>query len=364
MNTDTTQRSEHLAGRKPHTLWIVVGLSVLVVAIASVVILLMGREPPERVAAEVPIPGADVSQSDVPEAPAGIRSRGVVAPKVRIQIMPEVAGRVVYVHSQLHAGGLIRANEKIAQIDSSGYDLAVRRARAAVDEAQAKLDLELAAAGMRPDSGRSFNPEAQTALPAVLHEPRVRQAAAALESAQAELATAELRLSQTSVVLPYDVLIAGDAVSLGQYVGVGRSLAAAYGTEAFEIEAPVRSEDLNRLGGLEGLGLAGEVSEGSRVAAEVRATFAGVEHTWTGEVVRTTGRVDPESGMVSVVVEVPWPLDVGATGSPTRDSALGGPMHASPVQRPPLLPGMAVEVLIDGDPAAGAAQDTGNMGEF
>lgn len=351
MNADTTQRSEHVADPRRRVVRIVLGVSILVAVIACVIVLLMFREPPQRVAAEVTPSGDAVSQPDAPKAPTEIRSRGVVTPKVRVQIMPEVAGRVVYVHSQLHAGGLIRANEKIAQIDSSGYDLTARRARAAVDEAQAKLDIELTAAGMRREPGRPLDPEGQAGLPAVLHEPLVRQAAAALESAKTELAMAELRLSQTSVVLPYDVLIAGEAVSLGQYVEVGRSLATAYGTETFEIEAPIRSEDLSRLGGLEGIGPAGDPSEGSRLAAEVKAVFAGSEHTWTGEVVRTTGRVDPASGMLSVIIEVMQPLDVGAP-------------HVAPAQRPPLLPGMAVEVVIDGNPAAGAANDTGNMGEF
>jgi multidrug efflux pump subunit AcrA (membrane-fusion protein) len=255
-----------------------------------------------------------------------------------------VAGRVVYVHSQLHAGGLIRANERIAQIDPSGYDLAVQRARAVMDEAQAKLDLELVAAGMRRQAGQPFDAEGQVALPAVLHEPLVRQAAAALELAKAELATAELQLSRTSVVLPYDVLIVGEPVSLGQYVQAGRSLADACGTETFEVEASIRSEDLCRLGRLEGVGFAGPAPQGPRPAAEIKAVFAGREHTWAGEVVRTTGRVSSESGMISVVVEVPQPLEGSA-------------------ERPPLLPGMAVEVFIGGE-KAGAVIGIGDTGRL
>ena len=348
---DAMQDWKSYSGRRGRTVRVVLVVSVLVVAGACVAIFLMRREPPQKAAADVPVRESPVSRPEAPEALAVIRSRGVVTPKVQVQIMPEVAGRVVYVHSQLHAGGLIRANERIAQIDPSGYDLAVRRARAAVDETQAKLDVELAAKGMRPEQNRPFDPEGQVALPAVLQEPLVRQAAAAVESAKAELANAELQLSRTSVSLPHDVFIAGETVNLGQYVDVGRSLAVAYGTEVFEIEAPIRSEDLGRLGGLEALGFVGDASEGSRPAVEVRSVFAGGEHIWRGEVLRTTGRVDPNSGMVSIVVEVPQPLDVGAT-------------HASPVQRPPLLPGMAVEVLIGGGREAGTVQGSENVGDL
>ncbi len=337
MNADTTQGWESRTGRRRRVTRIVVGLFMLA-GIACVAVLLMHREPPQKAAAEVSTD--TVPRSSVPETPAVIRSRGVVTPKVRVEIMPEVAGKVVYVHSQLHAGGLIRANERIAQIDPSGYELAVRKARAAVDEAQAKLDLELAATGIRQPQGLPSDAEGHVDLPAILHEPLVRQVEAALESAKAELAMAELELSRTSIVLPYDVLIADEAVSLGQYAGAGRSLGVAYGTESFEIDVPVSSEDLGRIvvtGSREGL-------EQARAAAEVRAIFAGREHTWFGKVVRTTSRVDPESGMTSVVVEVPQPMEVS-------------------VDRPALLPGMAVEVLFGGDRTAGALDDAGNVGK-
>jgi len=64
------------------------------------------------------------------------------------------------------------------------------------------------------------------------------------------------------------------------------------------------------------------------VPAGVKVAFAGGEYTWQGHVVRTTGQVDPVSRMVSVVVEVPQPLE----GE----------------DRPPLLPGAFVEVAIAG----------------
>jgi hypothetical protein len=63
--------------------------------------------------------------------------------------------------------------------------------------------------------------------------------------------------------------------------------------------------------------------------ATVRADFAGAEHSWKGYVIRTTGQVDKATRLVSVVVEVPEPFEASET-------------------RPPLLPGMFVEVLIEG----------------
>jgi membrane fusion protein, multidrug efflux system len=333
MSTDTTQGRERRADRSRRVMRIVLGLF----ALAAAVIFLVHGEPPQKVVAEPP---QVLPPSEAPEKLEAIRGRGVVAPKARIEMMPEVAGKVVYVHSQLHAGGLIRANERIAEIDPSGYELAVRRAQAAVDEARAKVDLDRGAAGLRQLQGWSLDVEDKAALPAILQEPLVRQAEAALESAKAELVMAELNLSRTSVVLPYDVLIAGQTVSLGQYADAGRSLGVAYGTDAFEIEVPVSSEDLSRIGVPEG----GQEREQTQATVEVRAVWAGRECVWPGKVVRATNKVDPATGMTSVVVEVPQPMEIAA-------------------DRPALLPGMAVEVYFDGGRTAGGPDDAGNVGE-
>ncbi|MEN6424193.1 MAG: HlyD family efflux transporter periplasmic adaptor subunit [Phycisphaerales bacterium] len=236
--------------------------------------------------------------------------------------MPEVAGRVVYMHSQLHAGGRIRANEPILQVDPSRYELAVRQARATVEAAEAQVDYERAAMGLRETQKPPIEFGGDSDLPSILREPRVRWAEAALESAKAQLAVAELELDRTSIVLPFDAMIVEETVSLGQYVGVGRSLAIAYGTDALEVEVPVRDEDMGRFDVRQALW-----PEGVRSTAEVKAVVAGREHTWSGDLVGTTGRVDPASGTISLIVQVRQPLDV-------------------PAGRAPLLPGMAVDVLV------------------
>ncbi|MHC4417971.1 MAG: efflux RND transporter periplasmic adaptor subunit, partial [Planctomycetota bacterium] len=103
-----------------------------------------------------------------------------------------------------------------------------------------------------------------------------------------------------------------------------------YGIEAVEIKVPLEDWELAWFAipvnpvSLNGDGCA---KKGAKV--EVRAEFAGGTHTWEGHVVRTTGEIDRTSRMVSVVVEVSEPFK-GANG------------------RPPLVPGMFVELLIKG----------------
>jgi RND family efflux transporter MFP subunit len=225
---------------------------------------------------------------------------------------------------------LIRANEEIIQIDPRDYELAVQQADAAVAEAQVRLDTEEAEAAVARKEWEQLHPNTEPSSPLVLRDPQIRRAEASLKSATAQLDTARLRLERTSLSFPFDVLVISERVDLGQYVVVGQSLGSAYGIEAVEIEVPLEDDELawfdvfDSTAQLNGSGTAGKSS-----TALVKADFGGAERVWQGHVVRTTGQVDRTSRMVSVVVEVTNPFD-------TSDG------------KPPLLPGVFAEVLIEG----------------
>ncbi|MHC4597201.1 MAG: efflux RND transporter periplasmic adaptor subunit [Planctomycetota bacterium] len=139
-----------------------------------------------------------------------------------------------------------------------------------------------------------------------------------------------MKLERASLSLPFDALIISEKVDLGQYVVAGQSLGKAYGIDAVEIKVPLEDDELAWFDVFaSSISVNGNRPSAKRTLAEVKADFAGAEHTWAGYVVRTTGQVDKTSRMISVVVEVPKPFD-----------ASNG--------KPPLLPGVFAEVLIKG----------------
>jgi RND family efflux transporter MFP subunit len=305
-------------------------LFVLAVGIAILVVFIKFRKSPERAEQALPAPLVEVQTLGVADVQMVIQGYGTVSPKVQVQIIPEVAGKVVFVHSALKAGGIVPAHEKIVQIDPRDYELAVRQSEAAVAEAQVRLDTEIAEADVARREWRQLHPETEPSSPLVLREPQIQQARAGLESAKAQLAIAELRSERTTISLPFDVLIASENIDLGQYVGVGQALATAYGIDAFEIEVPLEDGDLAWFDVFQNASALGvEAAGADRAVAKVHANFAGQEHTWTGHVTRTTRQVDPMSRMVPVVIEVPRPLEVSEGN-------------------PPLLPGAFVNVVIAG----------------
>lgn len=305
-------------------------LLVLMVGVVVAVVLIKLRKPPERIEQVVLPPLVEVRKLNAEAVQMVIQGYGTVTAKVEVDLIPEVAGKVVFVHSELKAGGVIPAGEKILQIDPSDYELAVRQAEAAVAEAQVRLDTETAEADVARREWRQLHPETEPDSPLVLREPQIRRARAGIASAKAQLATAELRLNRTTLSLPFDVLIVNERVDLGQYVGLGQSLAKVYGIDAFEIEVPLEDDDLAWFDVFDAfLSQGSSATERPRTPADVTTTFAGSEHTWRGYVVRTTGQVDRTSRMVPVVVEVPKPLELSDG-------------------KPPLLPGAFVKVSIAG----------------
>jgi len=193
------------------------------------------------------------------------------------------------------------------------------------------LELEKAEAKVAIEEWRQLHPNEEPASPLVFREPQIRQAQAKLESAQAGSATASLHLERTQLSLPVDALIISEKVDLGQYVMGGQSMGVAYGIESVEIEVPLEDRELAWFDIFDNTVLFNNNTASAKsVSARVKADFAGAEHSWQGYVVRTTGQVDKTSRLISVVVEVPEPF---------KDSN----------SKPPLLPGVFVEVLIEGN---------------
>jgi len=304
---------------------------VIIVGVLIAVVFIKLKKPPQRQEQIVLAPLVKVERLDRRDIQMMIRGYGTVNPRLQVEIVPQVSGKVVWVNPQFKAGGFIRRGEQIMKIDPRDYELALRQANAAVAEAQVMLDLEKAEAKIAKEEWLQLHPGQEPDSPLVFREPQIRQALARLESANAVLATADLNLERTQLSLPVDAVVMSERVDLGQYVMIGQSVGAAYGIESMEIEVPLEDKELAWFDVSDNT-VSVNAGENSKKGAIVRvkANFAGEEKCWPGYVVRTTGQVDITSRLISVVVEV---------SEPFKDA------HSTP----PLLPGMFVEVLIEGN---------------
>ncbi len=306
-----------------------ISLGILVLGVLITIVMIKLRRPPHRVEQKSLAPLVKVRELKARDIEMIVRSYGTVSPKVEVEIVPQVSGKVVWVNPKFKAGGFIRASEQLLKIDSRDYELAVQQEEALVAEAQVNLDLERAEAQVAQKEWKQLHPETEPGSPLVFREPQVRQAQARLKSAEAALSTAKLSLERTVLSLPVDVRIISEKVDLGQHISTGQSVGFAYGIESVEIVLPLEDREL-RWFDVPNNNIDGKNSSVRGNSALVKANFSGREHTWPGYVVRTTGQVDKTSRLVSVVIEVPEPFNN------SRGSV-------------PLLPGMFVEVMIKGN---------------
>lgn len=294
------------------------------VALITIVTILLKR-PVAREDIISPAPLVEVEQLQKQDIKTIVTGYGTAEAKTKVEIAPQVSGTVVSINPQFTAGGFISAGKEIFRIDPRDYALVVEQAEAGVADAQVKLDLEEAEAAVALEEWEQLHPGTKPDSPLVLRQPQIRQAEAAIKSANAALAAAKLSLERTSATLPVDVRIVSESIDLGQFVTTGQRIANAYGTEAIEIEVPLEDKELAWLDIPDQRN--SQSVKGSPVV--VKAEFAGTQQRWKGYISRTTGQVDQRSRLIYVVVEVPEP------SNPEKGQAI-------------LLPGTFIEVEIGG----------------
>jgi RND family efflux transporter MFP subunit len=262
-----------------------------------------------------------------------VRGFGSVQAKRSVAITPQVSGEVVVKNPLFEPGGFFAEGDILLRLDDTDYQLAKAQAEAAVAQAelslaQAREEAEVARQEWeqmsRAVAGTGTQP---TAL--VLREPQLKLAQANLASARAGLRQAKVNLDRCTITAPFTGRVLDAGADQGQFLRAGMAIGTIYATDVAEITVPVPDEDLAWI-------VLDNQENGSQPAPPVTITaeFSGSSHTWQGRAVRLGGAVDARSRLVPVVVEVDNPYE--RVGS-----------------RPPLVEGMFVEAIFQGEPQTG-----------
>ena len=251
-----------------------------------------------------------------------VAAHGVVLPKTESRLVAEVSGRIVSCADSMVSGGFFRRDDVLVTIDRVDYELALEQARARLSSARSEL----------AQARRAFaRQDRLTATDAVSRsnrdeaENRQRLAEAGFREATAQEKRAERDLERTRIIAPYDGRVRSELVDAGQFVNRGETLANLYSVDVAEVRLPVHDEDLAFLP----VSLDGALEPAARLTVVLRARFAGREHEWRGQIVRTEGEIDPGTRMVKLIAEVQRPYD-------------------QPEGRPPLTVGLFVDAEIEG----------------
>ena len=340
---------------------VLIGLSTLMILIVGVVgmkALKDMREPPQRRVLDNPGPVVRVVRVQPRDVPLSVAGFGTARAKHVWSIVPEVAGAIVELSSQLRAGLHVKRGELLFEVDPRPFRLAVKRIQArliqhekeiavlqqqrknhletlelarsnlSIAEEDLRRDEELARKGtISPRERDRRQQERNEALRTVqsvenqlaLNGPRVEQAEAAIEVARAELAEAELKFSKTRLLAPADGQVVQTTLDLGEFVTAGREVATLHGTDAVEIPIAVPADELRWLPTLSP-DLFSPAVDANPAASDLLplATVhwqSGVrDYAWRGKVVRWEAGLDSRTRTLTLVVEVPKPWDAFRPG--------------------------------------------------
>mgnify|MGYP001147863942 FL=1 len=269
----------------------------------GIVVLLDVTAPKPEIAIEAPRPiRVHTQAAAVATNQLTVQTNGDVRATLRSDLVAQVAGRITEVSDEFVEGGRFLAGETLLRIEDTDYQAALNEAEARV--AAAKVDLETAYADA--DVARQQLVGVDKPSPLALKKPQVTRAQLALEAAQSGLSLAKTNLERTKIALPYAGRLRGTSVDLGEYVGPGKVLASAFGTDRVEVRLPLTD---NQLGAL-GVPIGYRAPSGEGLAVDLTAKVAGEQRLWTGRVERLDAAIDPETRVIYATAVVNKPYDL------------------------------------------------------
>lgn len=291
-----------------HMLQRVIGPVIVIGFMVVIVQFLRASAPePEMVEAKRSPIGVYVERAKAVATSASITVYGEVRPRVEIELLSEVGGRIKSVSPEFIEGGLVNAGEAILTLEDDDYRVRVAEARARV--ASNHLALEQAKADADVAKKQLANEPNPSEL--ALKIPQIQQAEAALSAANVALESAETDLERTRMTLPFDVRVAKTMVDEGQYLTPGRAVASVFSIDVAEVRLPLSDSDLSALGVPIGYQAAD-----NGLAVNFSADLAGKEQSWQGSLMRVDASIEAATRTVFATAEVRRPYEIDDGGMP------------------------------------------------
>ena len=244
-----------------------------------------------------------VAQVELDSVRLIVESQGKVQAAQLANLSAPVAGPIEWISPSMQAGGYVEAGQVLLRLETSDYETARARSRAAMQQAQAEAnhadtDLER----MKELAKQRLASDSQL-------QDAIRTAdvnAARLADALASFRQAELDLERAEIKAPFNAIIETREVELGQYVNRAQSVAILYGADEVEVRLPLA---IRQLGYLDiPLGTRGQLVGNAAPEVTLTGFYGGEEHHWQGKLVRTEATIDPNSNTVQTIIRVQQPV--------------------------------------------------------
>ena len=263
-----------------------------------------------------------------------VHSQGRVMAQTEIDLVSGVSGNIIKISPAFVSGAFFKKGDLLVSIDPAEYDLRVAQAQARVMEAQYQLTREEAEAAQAQDEWQYLGQGEPN--PLSLRIPQLKEKKAKLVAEQEELKNARLLRQRTEIRAPFNGRVRSKEVGVGQYLSSGAVLGRIYNSDLAEVRLPLNTQELAFIDFPEHVNAA-SAPKGATVS--LTAHYQGQSRTWSAHIVRSEGVIDPDTGMVVVVAQIPDPFLLGAN-KPASSSAKS-PSTILPV-------GLFVQAIIEG----------------
>lgn len=265
-------------------------LFVLLSAMFGTALLVLFQPEAEEVAVERPITSVEVITAQPEPVQLKVRSQGTVLPQTEVDLFAEVSGTIIEVAPSFRTGAEFRKGQILLQIDPVDYEAVVAARKADLATARLSLSQEEALAQQASQDWEALGQGEASEL--TLRKPQLKQAQAAVSSAEAQLAQAERNLERTQIRAPFDGRILTKSADLGQYIAASANpIARIYAVDHAEVRLPLTEIEASYL----------DLANDLPARVEFRPTSGAVESTWTGRLDRIEGTIDPQSRLLYAV---------------------------------------------------------------
>ena len=285
-------------------------LVLLVCGALTVILIKFGRQV-QPVEMEPYTPFVEVEVVRLAPKKLIVESQGTVIAATRIPLISELDGVVTEVSDAFREGGVFQKGAVLLKIDDTDYKAILAQARAQVATARVQMETVQAEARLAQKDWEEME-SMQLGNPSSLlfREPQLEGARAGLASAEAALVKAKKDLERTLVRAPFAGRVVSKMADLGQFVRRGQELARVFDVSQVEVNLPI---PVNELAFLDpSFGSIHLTEPSNPLQVELRGDYAGREHQWMGQILRTAGEIDPRSRMISLIAEVDDPYGLNA----------------------------------------------------
>jgi len=247
-----------------------------------VILLVLNKRVAREENKEIIIPAVKILDVVAADHTVKIFTQGVVESARETMLAAEVGGRVMEISPAFKQGGVVKAGERLLQIDPADYRTALAAAEVQRTEAELALELERARVQQAKLDWEKLGSGNEPLNPLVLRKPYLAAAEASAASAVEAAAKARRDVERTEILAPFDAGLRSANAEVGAVVAPGTMVAELYASSDLEVRLPLSLEDFGFLA----LNADGKVS-GKII---LKGKIGGQEYVWYAE----TARVDPE----------------------------------------------------------------------